>query len=89
MCRAPHAPTFALRLSERPPPLASRCARRAGGGLVYPRADLGDLSGMLQPGAEMVDGGNFDGAKAYKDSKVRGERRDAARADGCAGGGGR
>mmetsp|Transcript_71567 Transcript_71567/g.215118 ORF Transcript_71567/g.215118 Transcript_71567/m.215118 type:complete len:270 (-) Transcript_71567:273-1082(-) len=41
-----------------------------GGGLVYPRADLGDLSGMLQPGAEMVDGGNFDGAKAYKDSKV-------------------
>lgn len=42
-----------------------------GGGLVYPRADLGDLSGLAQgPGAEMIDGGNFDGAKAYKDSKV-------------------
>ena len=28
-----------------------------GGGLVYPRADLGDLSGLKQgPGAEMADG---------------------------------
>lgn len=41
-----------------------------GGGLVYPRANLGDLSGLEAPGAEMVDGGKFDGAKAYKDSKV-------------------
>jgi len=41
-----------------------------GGGLVYPRANLGDLSGLEEPGAEMVDGGKFDGAKAYKDSKV-------------------
>ena len=44
-----------------------------GGGLVYPRADLGDLSGlqagMKQP-VEMVDGKPFFGAKAYKDSKV-------------------
>ncbi|KAJ1454851.1 hypothetical protein M885DRAFT_464806 [Pelagophyceae sp. CCMP2097] len=42
-----------------------------GGGLVYPRADLGDLSGLKKgPGAEMADGGSFFGAKAYKDSKV-------------------
>mmetsp|Transcript_25162 Transcript_25162/g.100146 ORF Transcript_25162/g.100146 Transcript_25162/m.100146 type:complete len:428 (+) Transcript_25162:51-1334(+) len=42
-----------------------------GGGLVYPRADLGDLSGMRRgAGFEMADGGNFFGAKAYKDSKV-------------------
>jgi len=41
-----------------------------GGGLVYPRANLGDLSGLDAPGAEMVDGAKFDGAKAYKDSKV-------------------
>jgi len=41
-----------------------------GGGLVYPRANLGDLAGLEAPGAEMVDGGKFDGAKAYKDSKV-------------------
>jgi protochlorophyllide reductase len=42
-----------------------------GGGLVYPRADLGDLSGLKQgPGAEMADGKPFFGAKAYKDSKV-------------------
>merc|ERR1711924_586490 len=42
-----------------------------GGGLVYPRADLGDLSGLKQgPGAEMADGKSFFGAKAYKDSKV-------------------
>lgn len=41
------------------------------GGLVYPRADLGDLDGFKQgPGFEMADGGNFFGAKAYKDSKV-------------------
>mmetsp|Transcript_10398 Transcript_10398/g.31368 ORF Transcript_10398/g.31368 Transcript_10398/m.31368 type:complete len:421 (-) Transcript_10398:1683-2945(-) len=50
-----------------------------GGGLVYPRADLGDLKGFRQkPGSkydpeglfEMADGGSFFGAKAYKDSKV-------------------
>merc|ERR1712078_192850 len=42
-----------------------------GGGLVYPRADLGDLSGLKQgPGAEMADGKSFFGAKAYKDSKL-------------------
>jgi protochlorophyllide reductase len=41
------------------------------GGLVYPRADLGDLRGLKAgPGAEMADGGSFFGAKAYKDSKV-------------------
>jgi len=42
-----------------------------GGGLVYPRADLGNLKGLRSgPGSEMADGGNFFGAKAYKDSKV-------------------
>jgi len=44
-----------------------------GGGLVYPRADLGDLSGLAAGGAkpiEMADGKSFFGAKAYKDSKV-------------------
>jgi len=45
-----------------------------GGGLVYPRANLGDLTGLEQmgSGAVMVDGPDvaFDGAKAYKDSKV-------------------
>ena len=43
-----------------------------GGGLVYPRADLGDLSGLKSGAgaADMIDGKAFDGAKAYKDSKV-------------------
>ncbi|GMI14876.1 hypothetical protein TrVE_jg6028 [Triparma verrucosa] len=44
-----------------------------GGGLVYPRADLGKLKGMEQGGKQpiaMMDGKNYDGAKAYKDSKV-------------------
>lgn len=44
-----------------------------GGGLVYPRADLGDLSGLEAGGANpiaMADGKPFFGAKAYKDSKV-------------------
>jgi len=44
-----------------------------GGGLVYPRADLGNLSGF-EAGAKnpiaMADGKPFFGAKAYKDSKV-------------------
>mmetsp|Transcript_13335 Transcript_13335/g.12916 ORF Transcript_13335/g.12916 Transcript_13335/m.12916 type:complete len:398 (+) Transcript_13335:116-1309(+) len=44
-----------------------------GGGLVLPLADLGDLSGMeggsLNP-ISMVDGKEFNGAKAYKDSKI-------------------
>ena len=45
----------------------------AGGGLVYPRADLGDLSGFSNGAKEpiaMADGKPFFGAKAYKDSKV-------------------
>jgi len=42
-----------------------------GGGFVYPRADLGALEGLANPSsALMADGGNFDGAKAYKDSKL-------------------
>lgn len=44
-----------------------------GGGLVYPRADLGDLEGFKDGGVNpvaMVDGKPFFGAKAYKDSKV-------------------
>lgn len=44
-----------------------------GGGLVLPLADLGDLAG-LREGAKnpiaMIDGKVFNGAKAYKDSKV-------------------
>ncbi|KAL6752795.1 Protochlorophyllide reductase, chloroplastic [Haematococcus lacustris] len=38
-------------------------------GNVPPKANLGDLSGLLSK-APMVDNGAFDGAKAYKDSKV-------------------
>jgi protochlorophyllide reductase len=46
-----------------------------GGGLVYPRADLGDLSGLKRAAdgekfVQMADGNRFFGAKAYKDSKV-------------------
>jgi len=44
-----------------------------GGGLVYPRADLGKLKGMEEGGKKpiaMMDGKGYDGAKAYKDSKV-------------------
>jgi len=44
-----------------------------GGGLVYPRADLGDLSGFAKGGTNpvaMADGKPFFGAKAYKDSKI-------------------
>jgi len=42
-----------------------------GGGMVYPRADVGELKGLKRgPGFEMVNGGKFDGAKAYKDSKA-------------------
>ena len=44
-----------------------------GGGGVYPIADLKELEG-LKAGAKnpisMFDGYNFDGAKAYKDSKL-------------------
>ena len=43
-------------------------------GNVPPKADLGDLRGLaagVGPGTTaMMDGGEFDGAKAYKDSKV-------------------
>ena len=38
-------------------------------GNVPPKADLGDLSGLAS-GSTMIDGKEFDGAKAYKDSKV-------------------
>jgi len=42
-----------------------------GGGFVYPRAEIGELDGLKQgPMSEMVDGGSFDGAKAYKDAKA-------------------
>lgn len=44
-----------------------------GGGLVYPRADLGTLQGFEQGAkkpVEMADGKPFFGAKAYKDAKV-------------------
>ena len=44
-----------------------------GGGLVKPIADLGELKGMEQGSKNpiaMIDGNTFDGAKAYKDSKV-------------------
>merc|ERR1719258_702347 len=42
-----------------------------GGGLVYPRAEVGELQGLQKgKGAEMVNGGKFDGAKAYKDAKA-------------------
>jgi protochlorophyllide reductase len=44
-----------------------------GGGAVLPLADLGDLEGLAQGGQEpvaMIDGLAFDGAKAYKDSKM-------------------
>ena len=44
-----------------------------GGGGVYPVADLHELEG-LKAGArepvEMIDGRKFNGAKAYKDSKL-------------------
>jgi protochlorophyllide reductase len=44
-----------------------------GGGFVYPRAEIGELKGLKKGGgrsSEMVDGGKFDGAKAYKDAKA-------------------
>lgn len=43
-------------------------------GNVPPKADLGDLRGLSTTlngvHTAMIDGGKFDGAKAYKDSKV-------------------
>ncbi|CAM8937386.1 unnamed protein product [Rhodiola kirilowii] len=44
-------------------------------GNVPPKANLGDLRGLAGGlngvgGSPMIDGGEFDGAKAYKDSKV-------------------
>ncbi|XP_077225739.1 protochlorophyllide reductase-like [Tasmannia lanceolata] len=44
-------------------------------GNVPPKANLGDLRGMVGGlnglnSSAMIDGGDFDGAKAYKDSKV-------------------
>ena len=44
-----------------------------GGGLVLPLADLGDLKGLEEGATEptaMIDGKVFNGAKAYKDSKI-------------------
>lgn len=43
-----------------------------GGGLVYPRADVGNFEGWRAGGknVDMVDGKPFLGAKAYKDSKI-------------------
>ena len=44
-----------------------------GGGFVWPRADLGNLKGMAAGAKKpisMIDGNNFNGAKAYKDSKL-------------------
>ena len=44
-----------------------------GGGGVYPIADLKDLDGLARGGKEpiaMIDGFNFNGAKAYKDTKM-------------------
>jgi protochlorophyllide reductase len=43
------------------------------GAFVWPRASLGDLKGMQEGAKEpvsMIDGKDFNGAKAYKDSKV-------------------
>ncbi|EKU22671.1 light-dependent NADPH:protochlorophyllide oxidoreductase [Nannochloropsis gaditana CCMP526] len=43
------------------------------GAFVWPRASLGDLKGMQEGAKEpvsMIDGKNFNGAKAYKDSKM-------------------
>ena len=38
---------------------------------MRPVAEVGELEGLLHgPGAAMVDGGPFDGAKAYKDAKM-------------------
>ncbi|KAH0456356.1 hypothetical protein IEQ34_014263 [Dendrobium chrysotoxum] len=44
-------------------------------GNIPPKANLGDLRGLAgglneTTGSAMIDGGKFDGAKAYKDSKV-------------------
>ncbi|XVE49891.1 hypothetical protein DITRI_Ditri01bG0118500 [Diplodiscus trichospermus] len=44
-------------------------------GNVPPKANLGDLRGLVRglnglESSPMIDGGDFDGAKAYKDSKV-------------------
>jgi len=46
-----------------------------GGGAVWPWADLGKLNGLAEKagtgkGPEMVNGGAWNGAKAYKDSKL-------------------
>jgi len=44
-----------------------------GGGFVWPRADLGNLKGMEKGSKKpvsMIDGKTFNGAKAYKDSKL-------------------
>lgn len=46
-----------------------------GGGAVWPKASLGDFEGMVKMAngeaqVPMIDGNNFNGAKAYKDSKL-------------------
>jgi protochlorophyllide reductase len=48
-------------------------ARADDGVVVYPRADLGALDGLKKGGTNpisMLDGNDFCGAKAYKDSKL-------------------
>lgn len=65
------------RQSSCPPTAAHRCIivgsitgnTNTLAGNVPPKANLGDLSGLVNK-ATMIDGGEFDGAKAYKDSKV-------------------
>ena len=65
-------------ISHHPPPCApslSGNSNTVGGGLVYPRADVGQFQGWVQDNGEgkkieMIDGKGFFGAKAYKDSKV-------------------
>jgi hypothetical protein len=45
-----------------------------GGGAVWPKANLGDFEGFVKltqgERTPMIDGKNFNGAKAYKDSKL-------------------
>ena len=52
----------------------SRESERTLAGNVPPKANLGDLRGLAggldASGSVMIDGEEFDGAKAYKDSKV-------------------
>lgn len=62
-----HLPTSSALTKPPPAPPAGNTNTLAGN--VPPKADLGDLSGLAN-GASMIDGQEFNGAKAYKDSKV-------------------